>query len=307
MPQTNKPFIPDDFLPATDQNSEMSNQSAPKKSSRRKFLKLGLAVGTAIPLLSAVDAFTVEPHWFEVNRHEISIPNLPAELAGLTISHITDIHIGEHTTYEQAREIVRLSNAQNPDLVVMTGDYITKSTTQLDPLIELFRDLKSKHGIFAVLGNHDYASNTARMKSLAKSADIELMGNEHRVLKIKGKKLCIAGVEDLWTKRTCLKTAMQNAPKNTPKILLCHNPDFAESMPRDLEIDLMISGHTHGGQVKIPFIGPVVLPINHKKYAEGLVQGPACKVFISRGLGMVGYPVRFNCKPEIPLLTIKPE
>ena len=300
------PDIQWDVAPQHMPKDDYSNDSGScKKISRRKFFKYSALAGVGLATFAGVDAFCIEPHWFKVTEHTVCIPKLPSAWDGVRIAHITDIHLGQYTSYDQIRDIVDISNAQNPDIVVLTGDYITKSKTPLGPLVEAFRSLQAKLGKFAVLGNHDYNNSTQAIINHAKSAGIEMMRNEHRFITKQGSPICIAGVEDLWTKRIDASKSLKGVRKNIPTILLCHNPDYAEMLPDDVNIDLMICGHTHGGQVKIPFCDAPVLPIRHKKYAEGLVKGPRCPVFISRGLGMVGIKVRFNCRPELPIITLK--
>ncbi|MDD4062145.1 MAG: metallophosphoesterase, partial [Kiritimatiellae bacterium] len=159
----------------------------------------------------------------------------------------------------------------------------------------------------SVLGNHDYWTDAPRVAASLESAGIPLLTNKHVLLRRDGDVLCIAGVNDVWSTNPPpdAAAALAGVPQDVPRIVLCHNPDYAEVAPRDVRIDLMLSGHTHGGQVRLPFVGPLILPIQHRKYAEGLVQGPTCPVFISRGLGMVGVPMRLNCKPELPLITLR--
>ena len=277
-----------------------------KKISRRKFIKWASATGVAALAGGAViDAFFVEPHWFKVTRPVFQIPNLPSAWDGVRIVHITDIHVGRLSSLDDARDIVNMANALHPDIVVMTGDYVSKAAAATRALVEVIRDLRAKVAKFAVLGNHDYWTNSVAMINLFEETGVRMLTNRSHVLRRKGQSLCFAGVDDLMAGRPDLNRALTGVDKQISRILLCHNPDFAEIMPGNPRVDLMLCGHTHGGQIKIPFIGPLVLPIKHKKYAEGLVQGPRCPVFISHGLGMVNYPVRFNCRPELPLITLR--
>ncbi|MCD4823627.1 MAG: metallophosphoesterase [Phycisphaerae bacterium] len=277
-----------------------------KKISRRKFIKWASATGVAALAGGAViDAFFIEPHWFKVTYPVFRIPNLPPAWDGVRIAHITDIHVGALSNLDDARDIVNMANALNPDIVVMTGDYVSRAAAITRALVEVIRDLRAKVAKFAVLGNHDYWTNSAAMINLFEETGVKMLTNRSHVLRRKGQPLCFAGVDDLMAGRPDLYRALTGVDKQIPRILLCHNPDFAEMMPKNPRVDMMLCGHTHGGQIKIPLIGPLVLPITHKKYAEGLVQGPRCPVFISRGLGMVKFPVRFNCRPELPLITLR--
>jgi predicted MPP superfamily phosphohydrolase len=288
-------------------SAEVSETPPARRISRRRFLKwTSLAVGTAAAAGCAVDALAVEPHGFKVTRPEIPVPNLPAAWEGLRIAQITDVHVGPYSSLDDAREIVRMTNALRPDLVALTGDYVSRADSISRALVEVFRDLRAEWK-FAVLGNHDYWANAGEMARALESAGIELLKNRHHLLVRGGQPLCLAGVDDLWSSNPGpnVEAALAGVPTETCRLLLCHNPDYAEILLPEPRVDLMLSGHTHGGQVRLPFFRPLFLPITYKKYAAGLVQGPRCKVYVSRGLGMVGMPVRFNCRPELPLITLR--
>ncbi len=302
-----KPFLPPHET-ADDQplieTQDKSQPAGPKKMSRRKFLKYtGLIAGTALAG-SALDALVLEPHWFEVTHPSISIANLPAAWDGVRIAQISDMHIGPNSSLEHARQIVDMCNDLQPDIVALTGDYVSKADAITQALVEVLRDLRAKIGKFAVLGNHDYWTNAHLVIASLESADITMLKNEHHILSRSGQKLCIAGVDDLFSNNSDVVKALAGVERKICKILLCHNPDYAEMLPEEPRVDLMLAGHTHGGQVCLPLIGPMILPVNFKKYAQGLVAGPRCPVYISRGLGMVTVPVRFNCRPELPLITL---
>ena len=190
--------------------------------------------------------------------------------------------------------------------MVLTGDYVSRADAITHALVEVFRDLRTKRK-FAVLGNHDYWSNAKAVIASLETAGIPMLTNRHYILDRRNQSLCIAGVDDYWsaTPGPNVADALRGVGEEVPRILLSHNPDYAERLPARPRVDLMLSGHTHGGQVKLPLLGPLKLPIEHRKYAEGLVPGPRCPVFVSRGLGMVGVPMRFNCRPELPLITLR--
>lgn len=298
-PADERPPVPS-ALPA-----EESPPRGPRRISRRKFLKYTGLVAGAAAAGTALEAFVIEPHWFKVTRPSIAVANLPAAWQGVRIAQITDIHIGRNSTLAHAREIVDMCNDLQPDIIALTGDYVSQAEAITQALVEILRDLRARIGTFAVLGNHDYWTNAHRVVASLNSAGIELLKNRHHILKRKGQKLCIAGVDDLSTNNTDVAKALAGVDPKIARILLCHNPDYAEQLPAKPRVDLMLCGHTHGGQVRLPLIGPPLLPIKHRKYAEGLIAGPRCPVFVSRGLGMVGAAVRFNCRPELPLITLR--
>jgi uncharacterized protein len=280
-------------------------QKPKKKMTRRKFLKW-LTAGGVVGLGGiALDAFVIEPHGFKITKHTITLPRLPQEWDGLTIAHVTDLHIGKLSDLDNAREIVNMTNQLHPDLIVLTGDFVSRADSISPALSEVLRDLHAPMGKFAVLGNHEYWTDSPKIIATFEAVGIKFLTNDNHVFTRNGKALVLGGVDDFMEGNPDVLRAFSGIDENVPRILLCHNPDYAEAMPAESNVDLMLCGHTHGGQVKIPLIGPPLVPIDHRKYAEGLVDGPHCPVFVSRGLGMVEIPVRFNCPPEIPLITLR--
>ncbi len=292
--------------PPTNENPSAPIPAKPKKLTRRRFLQwTGLAAGTALAGC-AVDALALEPHGYVVTRRSIPIRGGGDAWDGVRIAQITDLHIGKLSSLDDARDIVDRTNDLRPDIVVLTGDFVSRADAISRALVEVLRDLRAERK-FAVLGNHDYWADARTMIASLASAGIPLLTNRNEILTRRAQPLCIAGVDDLWSYHPGpdAAAALAGVPETVPRILLCHNPDYAETLPAPLRVDLMLCGHTHGGQIQLPLLGPLILPITHKKYAEGLVAGPRCPVFISRGLGMVNLPVRFRCRPELPVLTLR--
>lgn len=273
--------------------------------SRRRFLKraaiglAGLAVG------GAVDALAVEPRWVRLTRPVVRIPSLGRAWDGVRIAHLTDLHVGRLIGLDYVRKVVKLTLAESPDVIVLTGDYVSRTPAITPEYAAALKDLRAPLGQFAVLGNHDHWTDLARVQAMLKSAGISLLTNTHVLLRKNGDTLCLAGVGDLWEDKQRIERALGGVADEVPRILLSHNPDYAETMPASPRVDLMLCGHTHGGQVKIPFGPRPQLPIVYTKYAAGLNRGPHCPVYTSVGLGMVGIPVRFNCRPELPIITLK--
>ncbi|MCK5113638.1 MAG: metallophosphoesterase [Phycisphaerae bacterium] len=276
------------------------------KKSRRKlvaWLIVGIIAAGFVGV--AVDALFIEPHGFKVTEHTITISDLPQEWDGVTIAHLSDIHIGRLSDLDDAREIVNMTNDLRADLIVITGDFVSRADAITPALVEVLRDLRAPMGVYAVIGNHDHWTDAPKMVAMFEAAGIRFLTNKHQILIRNGKPLALGGVDDLMSGNSDVTLAFTGVPNGVPRILLSHNPDYAELMPPGSNVDLMLCGHTHGGQVNIPLVGRLILPIKYPKYAEGLVQGPQCQVFISRGLGMVYIPARFNCRPEIPLITLR--
>ncbi len=266
-----------------------------------------MAAGTAAAAAvgSVIDAVAVEPKWIKVTNPAVTIPNLPPAWDGVRIAQLTDIHVGRLINLDYVRKAVAKTNAAGPDVVVLTGDYVSRTDAIDDNLAEALAALQAPHGKFAVLGNHDHWTDPAAMRSVLKQAGIADLTNRHAILDRGDARLCLAGVDDLWEGRQDLAGALSGVDESVPRVLLCHNPDYAEQMPAVPRVDLMLAGHSHGGQFKIPFGPRPKLPIRYAKYAAGLASGPRCQVYTSVGLGMVGIPIRFNCRPELTMITLR--
>jgi len=264
---------------------------------------VGTAVGGAMG--AVVDALAVEPRWLRRTYPVIPVPNLPRQWDGARLAHLSDLHHGRLVPLKQIARAVELAVAARPDIVVCTGDFVTGRGAVTAALARTLKGLRAPLGVFAVLGNHDHWAGAGAVRGMLAKAGITLLDNRHIVLERGGGSLALAGVGDLWEDRQDLAAALAGVPAEVPRLLLCHNPDYADAMPSAPRVDLMLCGHTHGGQVKIPFGPRPMLPIRNRRYAAGLIRGPRCWMYVSRGIGMVGVPVRFNCRPELPVITLR--
>ena len=256
----------------------------------------------------------IEPR-AQITQRRIGIRDLPAALHGLRIVQITDIHHGPWLSRDFIRAVVDAGNQLEPDLFLLTGDYIHQATEYCQPVAQELARLQPRIGTVAVLGNHDFWEDVQQVRAALADVGIPLIDNARRVLTPDRRLvaaaddgLAVCGVGDLWEDRPNYAAALKGLPESMPRLLLSHNPDVAEEpnlARRGLRVDLMVSGHTHGGQVRIPFMGSPVVPSRYgQKYAQGLVQGPVCPVYICRGIGMSGLPIRVNARPEIALLEL---
>ncbi|WZP00451.1 metallophosphoesterase [Isosphaeraceae bacterium EP7] len=270
---------------------------------RRKFFKgaaasllgLGLA-GGAYPFLEA--------RWCRVTRVRVPLRNLPAAFEGTTLAHLTDIHHGPNVSIEYVRHVVDMTNALKPDLVMLTGDFVHRGHPHIEPVAGELARLRAGMGKFAVLGNHDHWGNPADMRAALVSAGVTLAENRGEWIERGCNRLRVAGVGDLWEDRQDPASALGDADEGDATILMSHNPDYAEYLT-DRRVGLMLSGHTHGGQIRVPGYGAPILPSRFgQKYAQGLVEGPACPVYVSRGVGTAGPPARFFCRPEVVHITL---
>jgi predicted MPP superfamily phosphohydrolase len=270
---------------------------------RRRFLKRagiaalgGLTAGGAYPFLEA--------KWCRLVRRTIALPNLPLPFRGTTVALVADVHHGPFVPLVYIRHVVETVNSLKPDLVLLAGDYASGGSRFIAPGIAALGSLRAGLGRFAVLGNHDHWEGAPASRLSLDEAGIARVDNTGRWIERQGARLRICGVGDLWTDLQDLRSALGDATVDDAVILLSHNPDFAERF-RDRRVGLMLSGHTHGGQVVVPGFGAPIVPSRYgQKYLGGLVQGPACQVFVSRGVGTVTPPVRLFCRPEVVLLTL---
>lgn len=280
---------------------------------RRQFLQGSLAVGAAALSLGAYGT-AIENRALEVTRLPFAVKDLPAELEGLRIAFMADLHAGPFTPNDYLAEVARQVNALQPDLVLIPGDFVDKHGRYFDDAARMLSMLRPAIGTLGTLGNHDHWEGTALAHRKLTEAGVTLIDND-RVFLTKDRRitrrpqdeaLALAGVGDLWVDKPDLQKALSGIGPSTPRLLLSHNPDFAEEAPdKTARVDLMLSGHTHGGQMRVPLLGTPFLPSRYgQKYASGLVQGPAWPVYVTRGIGVAGSPVRLGVRPELTLLTL---
>lgn len=271
---------------------------------RRTFLRTAAPVAAAAPALAACYGFA-EAVNYTVVRRTVSLPRLPAGFDGLRVAFLTDIHHGPFLTLSTVTDIVRTTRMLAPDLVVLGGDYTLRDARYTGPCFEALADLSAPLGVYGVLGNHDYAHGLGCVREGMRRAKVEELHNCGEWLTRGGDRLRLAGVDDLWCGRPDVDAAVGDARPDDCCVLVSHNPDVAETLT-DRRVGLVLSGHTHGGQVVVPGYGPPVVPSRYgTKYRYGLVDAPATKVLVSSGIGMTGVPFRMNCRPEIVVLTLR--
>ncbi len=250
----------------------------------------------------------IERYIVQTNTYKVSVPNLPKAFSGFRIVQLSDLHYGFLVPIGLIKHVIERANQLKPDVIVCTGDYVHEknSTTQIDKVWPIISNLTAPFGVYSVLGNHDHWADTARSDYWLKQTKQDL---RHKVVRIEREKqpLWIAGVGDLYEDHRNIDNVLSQIPDTDCRIVLAHNPDSADTQYTK-RIDLMISGHTHGGQVNIPFVGTPVLPVHNKNYSSGLKNSQrGSKVFISKGIGWAICPIRFNCLPEIVVLELIPE
>jgi uncharacterized protein len=256
----------------------------------------------------------VERRNFVLRSHKLFVPNLPPQLTGLRIVLLADLHCGPLNRPGDLLPAIQMANGCKPDLVLMPGDFVHYSNRYFDEAAELIASLQPRipQGVFVTWGNHDYWNNVSRGIEVLPQSGCQLL-TQRRLLVTANKELSdggsglwFCGLDDLWEGKPDLAAALHGIPHQQPRIVLSHNPDTAELQPNG-RVDLMVSGHTHGGQVYIPGAGTPVVPSRYgQKYASGLVQAPGYPVYVTRGVGVGGVPIRLGVPPEVTFFELHP-
>ena len=267
---------------------------------RREFLKVGgLAVGAGLITATSYLAINDESQDPVVDRIPLAIKNLHPALEGFTIVQITDVHLYPMTQPALVEKSVIMANELNPDLVVLTGDYVWQELAAIDELAPILAGLNAKYGVFSTLGNHDYWLDADGITAAMESAGLPVLINQGLSIQHGKGTIFIAGLDDGWSGKPDLNKTLDRADPAEPVILLCHEPDLADRYSLDGRVNVQLSGHTHGGQIRIPGIGALILPYLGRKYDLGLYKVNDMLLYTNRGLGVISEPVRLNCPPEI--------
>lgn len=268
-------------------------------------LKTGLAAGAAAGGALAAWAFLVEPRWLEVTHPRIHLRSMPRPLEGLRIALITDLH-ARPRSLSVVRRACRAAMREQPDLIALAGDFAGDDEPGFRDVLEALSMLDAPLGVYAVPGNHDFVVGIERWhRQVGENQRIRDLTNAAVMKTVGGVRVCIAGVDDFLYGSPDL-AALPPPEDRDFTILLAHNPDQAErSKRRDDQVDLILSGHTHGGQVRFPWVGAIQNPVERDDlYEQGLRRRPWTQVYISRGVGTVGMEVRFLCRPEVAILEL---
>jgi len=269
----------------------------------------GVALLLCLAVL-AVWSFLIEPNRLIVHPETIQITNWPPELAGLRIAVISDIHTGApFVNDKKLKEIVDRTNALNPDLIVLLGDYMSPNSWhshRVEPEVTAtdLKSLKAPLGVYSVLGNHDWWYNGERVRRAFEQNGIRVLEDEVTEIKWREKSFWLVGLADLWTRPQHIDETIAKVPPGSTIIALTHNPDIFPRLPQS--VPLLIAGHTHGGQVNLPFIGTPIVPSRFgSKYTAGHVFENGHHMFVTTGIGTSILPLRFRVPPEIVILTVK--
>jgi uncharacterized protein len=260
----------------------------------------------------AADTTLLEPNRPRIVRQEIALRRWPERLEGFTIALLSDFHYDPYFSVHPLRSAIGMVNSLRPDLIALTGDFVSESpfgdpaeaASAAEPCAQLLRQMRAPHGQWAVLGNHDVFTDPDRVSTSLHSAGIQVLSNQSVPIERDGARFWLSGVDDVLGGTADLDATFHALPANEAVVLLAHEPDYADTVAR-YAVDLQLSGHSHGGQVRLPFIRPVFLPELARKYVWGRYQIGGLALYTNAGLGTVNLPIRMNCPPEITLLTLR--
>jgi predicted MPP superfamily phosphohydrolase len=273
-------------------------------STRRAFLRWSFGAVAASPAGMFAYGAAIGKERYEIGEHQVTLSKLSPKLDGLRIVQLTDIHVGNFMKQAKLEWYVRAVNDLKPDIVALTGDFIGSSPQFISACAAALEKLDARDGVFACLGNHDNWVGAHRITEALQAAGVQVLRNEGRTLWLKGAPLNIAGVDDPWRGKADFDRALSMTDPNAPTIMLCHQPDLFPAVVQR-GIDLTLAGHYHGGQVKMQFLGMAVSPAHLiSEFVEGLHVRGRSQLYVSRGIGITGPPVRLNAPPEITLLHL---
>lgn len=277
----------------------------PEQVTRRSLLKKGLRYFAALVGSTGLYSLFGERHWLQIKQVAITLPRLPKAFQGLKIVQFSDVHLGHYYEAKELQEIVQQIARMAPDMICFTGDLVDEEISSLNDSGPVLSQLKAPLGKYAVLGNHDYLAGGKKVAESLQTAGFQVLLNRHIRIDRGAASLYIAGVDEVFYGQPDIKLALAGIPEGACTILLAHEPDVADETA-DNPVDLQLSGHSHGGQVRLPLIGEVLTPPMGKKYPDGLqkVSGKTLQVYTNRGLGTTIAPIRFLCRPELTVITV---
>jgi hypothetical protein len=263
-------------------------------------------------LALAADSILLEPNRPRIVRQDFFLQRWPERMNGFTIAFLSDFHYDPYFSSHPLHAAIPIVNALRPDLIVLGGDFVSvpwigddrKAAFAAEPCAHLLRQMTAPHGLWAVLGNHDEGTDHRHVTRALQAENIQVLANQSQAIERNGARFWLAGVNDVLSKTADLSKTLRRVPTDESVILLAHEPDFADEAAKST-IDLQLSGHSHGGQVRIPWLPPLYLPVMGRKYVLGTYHVGPLTLYTSAGLGTVGVPVRLNCPPEIILLTLR--
>lgn len=302
-----------------------SDHGSPWHITRRNLIRQGLCGALGLALYSS----EIERHWIEVNEREVALAGLPQVFDGMRIVQLSDIHLDEYTEPFFLRRVIDRVNEMNPDAIFLTGDFVTEilyprryaktafairarkfARGAAWQCADMLRDLKCRE-LYAIMGNHDLVVGATQVTEALTTNGIRVLRNSFLPIERNGERFWLAGLDDAVegdpNPDLAVPPSIRNRP-NEPVVLMCHAPDYVDVLrahPAGQAVSLMMSGHTHGGQIRFPLVGAFHLPSWGRKYVEGWFRFGGLQLHVNRGIGTVGVPFRLNCPPEITLMTLR--
>lgn len=282
------------------------------KMTRRGFFKRIFTIVFTALLTTGAGYFYaryIEPKQMNILKHTVKHSTIPKSFSGIKIAQFSDTHIGHHFGQAELEKVVRLINKEEPDIVFFTGD-LMDNPLEYDGsynLINILKQIKAPLGKFAIYGNHDHGGyGTETYEEIMESSDFTVLKNENTTIELVDKsQIYIAGVDDLMLGRPDFNETLQDIPEDAYTILLAHEGDAADSIAEQFHVNLQLSGHSHGGQVQIPFFGPLITPPLGSKFYEGFYYFDNLTLYVNKGLGTTREPYRFLAPPEITIFTLE--
>lgn len=269
-----------------------------------RWKRSALSLTLFLMLITGIYAFNIEPNWYDVKQVTLTLPHLPAAFDRYRIVQLTDIHVDNRMNPARLQRIAKLVNQQQPNLIVMTGDYVTRRAERYLPNLGLgLQQLQAPDGILAVLGNHDYWRNPQLVTQTLQSFGVKVLANSLVTIRRDHAQLQVAGLDDLAFQKADLKPILAQIGTAQGAILLAHEPDSADANAATGKFDLQLSGHAHGGQINL--LGLHFFPKRGRIYPVGQYQVKEMIQYTSRGIGAVPPRGRLNCRPEITVLNLR--
>ncbi len=256
-------------------------------------------------LSTKLDWRKFDPKDFKIEEISVAVPKLPTAFHNYRIIHISDIHYGQWISSDRLRGVVDLINKNNPDLVTITGDFVSYLVDEsIEEMSLQLRNLTAHDGVVAVLGNHDYWAGAGKVRNILRKSNIYDISNKIYIVSKGDSKLTFAGIDSVMVKKDRLDIVLEKIPSDGPAVILVHEPDFAIKSERTKRFALQLSGHSHGGQFIIPGIGTPFRGRLFMKYPVGKYKVGNMVQYTNRGLGTNGYWFRINCPPEITIINL---
>jgi hypothetical protein len=280
---------------------------------RRKFIKRAAGFTLALVGLGGGTFYysrEIEPASLHIQKETISSNKIPPLFNNKKIIHFSDTHLGFHYSLDDLKELILKINNRNPDLVVFTGDFVDDPSylNQHDhqPIIQVLENIKPRYGKYWIYGNHDHGGyGTDVIRDIMEQSDFRLLQNSHTEIKEGDESFILAGIDDLMLGKPDIEAALANSNPDLFTMLLVHEPDFADHTV-NYPVDVQLSGHSHGGQIRLPIIGHLYTPMYAEKYVLGkYVLHDKLQLFVNGGIGTTRIPYRLLCKPEIHEYTLK--